>query len=266
MLRPSRAFTLIELLVVISIIALLIALLLPAVGKAKLNAQELVCSVDVRSLMQASLTYAGDEGGKLPDMSVDRESGVMVASGVHWSFPSWRDYLEANYGIQRQQWYSFTNSKWNRDDFYHYPTGDRATASNFVMGRFHLAGTLPNSDAFREAVNPGSARGGGRGGGRGTGTAPTAPTLPVYDPNRPLFPTTTEDQPNISLVWTDLNRQWPIGSWITPDDPLRHGANHLYEGDWPAGSHAGHVDGHVAWTPGRELRQRAIFGSVAHFW
>jgi prepilin-type N-terminal cleavage/methylation domain-containing protein len=67
--QKALGFTLIELLVVIAIIAVLAAMLLPALGRSKETARRISCVNNLKELGTASIMYADDSRGYLPPRS-----------------------------------------------------------------------------------------------------------------------------------------------------------------------------------------------------
>lgn len=82
--KLCRGFTLIELLVVISIIALLIALILPALGKARESADASVCLSRVRQMMVAQSSYEADNGTLLSPIPKYDYANAQNPNGPIW--------------------------------------------------------------------------------------------------------------------------------------------------------------------------------------
>jgi len=106
----ARAFSIIELLVVISIISVAIAMLMPAIGRAKESARRTICSTNLRQFGQGFATYATDFKQKYLNTAWNGPETTTPGNGIY--FPYWWRMTggnETNFPTWNSQ-YNMTNS------------------------------------------------------------------------------------------------------------------------------------------------------------
>jgi prepilin-type N-terminal cleavage/methylation domain-containing protein/prepilin-type processing-associated H-X9-DG protein len=231
-------FTLVELLVVIGIIALLISILLPALSRARDQANRTKCLSNIRSIGMGYLSYANMSKGKLP----------MHNGGGNWlwdvPFES-RDWLVTS-GAPRDIMYCPSNPDRNADDLWDYDK----TAPFGVMGFFLLHKRYPGF--------------------------PGAPTSPgTWPTNVPKTMVGAEYQESITAknasdkpLATDgtLSQNGNFVSVVGGYKKLPDSTNHIKNNDSkPQGGHVLYLDGHAVWQSFDDMKDRCASGDV-HFW
>jgi prepilin-type N-terminal cleavage/methylation domain-containing protein/prepilin-type processing-associated H-X9-DG protein len=128
--RGHRAFTLVELLVTIGIIAVLISVLLPVLGRAKRESNRAFCLNNIRSMQLAQLQYANDHNGYLIQAGLGHR-GVAINEDVTW-VNTLREYYGGSSASSDGKYDNASGivSRCPSDDSPHWPGGVPVPASN----------------------------------------------------------------------------------------------------------------------------------------
>jgi prepilin-type N-terminal cleavage/methylation domain-containing protein/prepilin-type processing-associated H-X9-DG protein len=237
--KTCFGFTLIELLVVIAIIAILAAMLLPALARAKEKAKIALCSSNEHQLMLSALMYASDNSDKLPDCAAP---GTTTTLGV------WAWDLSAYAATNLLQNAPNVNAFYCPNELYQYNNGGAWTAFSgkqppqpyVVTGYVWLFPHSPSASQLPEYKNV-------------TGT--TTPKTGANVTSTELIADFTVYRATIGGVqYSEL--QNPNG----PQYPTINSAH--MDGHLPAGGNIAFLDGHIEWRKFPQMTNVIVSGTM----
>ncbi|MBX3316496.1 MAG: prepilin-type N-terminal cleavage/methylation domain-containing protein [Phycisphaeraceae bacterium] len=221
-MRVRTAFTLIELLVVIAIIAVLIGILIPALGKSRQSARQLQDSTSVRSIVQALHVWAGNNDGAYPLPSrLDRSDTTMAAAhprekdnaGNIMSVLIFNNLLKVEQAVSAAE----TNPRIVRAEDYQYGSSDRAATPSDALWDPGFAGNTEEIDA--SATGIGSGR-------RGTNANLSFGLIPPFGQRADEWRLDT-DGDSVLVANRGPRYNGSPGAWVLFDDPASNRSNTL---------------------------------------
>ena len=264
----SRGFTLIELLVVIAIIAILAALLLPALAKAKDKAIRAKCMSNIKQIELSTFIYSGENGDKLPDFNTQGQSGT-----PYWPWdvpdrPEMQTMLKS--GCTREIFYDPGFPEQNSDPAWFYG-GIHVTGYAFAWANYPCYQPFPFATNQNLSLQPS--------GIKDTSKPVALQNLGVPSPSdRPMTACVSlSGTPNSNGNYGGQNQPgWNnmiTYNWVNIIGGLGTAHPHRtahFNGNLPAGANIGMLDGHVEWRDAHDFQPRTgptVNGTqIPEFW